>query len=74
MDNSEVVASHPLFGTVRADAILLDAGEVAQILRLPRSWVYSHLKELPAIRLGRYVRFRRSDIERFLEQRSGACQ
>jgi excisionase family DNA binding protein len=74
MDNSEVVASHPLFGTVRADAILLDAGEVAEILRVPRSWVYSHLKELPAIRLGRYVRFRRSEIERFLEQRSGACE
>ena len=44
--------------SVRANAILLDAGEVAEILRVPRSWVYSHLKELPAIRLGRYVRFR----------------
>jgi excisionase family DNA binding protein len=74
MDNSEVVASNPLFGSVRADAILLDAGEVAQILRVPRSWVYSHLRELPAIRLGRYVRFRRSEIERFLEQRTGACE
>jgi excisionase family DNA binding protein len=74
MDNSDVVASNPLFGSVRADAILLDAGEVAQILRVPRSWVYSHLRELPAIRLGRYVRFRRSEIERFLEQRTGACE
>jgi len=74
MDNSEVVASHPVFGTVGPDAILLDAGEVAQILCVPRSWVYSHLKELPAIRLGRYVRFRRSAIERFLEQRVGACE
>lgn len=74
MDNSEVVAAHPVFGSVRADAILLDAGEVAQILRVPRSWVYSHLRELPAIRLGRYVRFRRSAIERFLEQRAGACE
>ena len=74
MDNSDVVASHPLFGSVGLDAILLDAGEVAQILRVPRSWVYSHLKELPAIRLGRYVRFRRAEIERFLERRSGACE
>jgi excisionase family DNA binding protein len=74
MGNSEVVASHPVFGAVREDAILLDAGEVAQILRVPRSWIYSHLKELPVIRLGRYVRFRRSEIERFLEKRSGACQ
>ena len=49
--------------------MLLKAGEVAQVLRVP-----NHLQELPAIRLGRYVRFRRSDIERFLEERSGACQ
>lgn len=68
-----VVASHPVFGTVTQDAVLLDADEVAQILRVPRSWVYGHLKDLPVIRLGRYVRFRRSEIERFLEKRSGAC-
>ena len=54
--------------------MLLKAEEVAQMLRVPKSWVYSHLQELPAIRLGRYVRFRRSDIERFLEEQSGACQ
>jgi len=73
MTNS-VVASHPVFGTITQDAVLLDADEVAQILRVPRSWVYGHLKELPVIRLGRYVRFRRSEIERFLEHRSGACE
>jgi excisionase family DNA binding protein len=72
MENS-IVASNLVFGTIRQDAILLDAGEVAQILRVPRTWVYSHLRELPTIRLGRYVRFRRAEIERFLEQRSGAC-
>ena len=56
------------------DALLLNADEVAQILRVPKSWVYSHLSDLPVIRLGRYVRFRRSEIERFLDQRVGACQ
>jgi excisionase family DNA binding protein len=53
--------------------VLLTADEVAQILRVPRSWVYSHLSDLPVIRLGRYVRFRRSEINGFLEKR-GACQ
>jgi excisionase family DNA binding protein len=53
--------------------VLLTADEVAQILRVPRSWVYSHLSVLPVIRLGRYVRFRRSEINGFLEKR-GACQ
>jgi excisionase family DNA binding protein len=74
MDSNAIGASHPVFGASPQDAILLDATEVAQILRVPRSWVYSHLNELPAIRLGRYVRFRRSEIERFLEKREGACQ
>ena len=55
-----------------ANGILLTADEVAQILRVPKSWVYSHLSELPVIRLGRYVRFRRSKIDDFLEKR-GAC-
>jgi excisionase family DNA binding protein len=41
---------------------LLTADEVARILRVPKSWVYSHLSEIPIIRLGRYVRFRRSDV------------
>lgn len=68
------VASYTGFGSVSKDAILLDATEVAQILRVPRSWIYSHLSELPVIRLGRYVRFRRSEIERFLEKLAGACQ
>jgi len=52
--------------------VLLTADEVAHILRVPRSWVYSHLRDLPVIRLGRYVRFRRSEINGFLEKR-GAC-
>ena len=49
--------------------VLLTADEVAQILRVPRSWVYGHLSELPAIRLGRYVRFKRSEIDAFLGKR-----
>jgi excisionase family DNA binding protein len=74
MEGSAIGVSHSVFESVPLDAILLDAGEVAQILRVPRSWVYGHLSELPVIRLGRYVRFRRSEIECFLEKRAGACQ
>ncbi len=68
--------SHPSIDLARAesaDGYLLTADEVAEILRVPKSWVYSHLSDLPTIRLGRYVRFRRSDVERFLENR-GPCQ
>jgi len=51
-----------LAGVGAADGCLLTADEVAAILRVPRSWVYSHLSELPVIRLERHVRFKRSEV------------
>jgi excisionase family DNA binding protein len=51
---------------------LLTVDEVAEILRVPRSWIYSHQDQLPTVRLGRYVRFKRSEIELFVDQQK-AC-
>jgi excisionase family DNA binding protein len=56
-----------------AGGALLTVDEVAAILRVPKSWIYAHLSDLPTIRLGRYVRFKRSDIDEFLSRR-GSCQ
>ena len=64
--------SDPVFQDF-TDGALLTVEEVAHVLRVPRSWVYSHLEMLPTIRLGRYVRFRRSEIDDFLSRR-GTCQ
>jgi len=50
-----------------AEHTLLTAEEVAAVLRVPRSWVYSHLDMLPVVRLGRYVRFRRKGIDRLAD-------
>jgi predicted DNA-binding transcriptional regulator AlpA len=36
---------------------LLRADEIAQWLKVPRSWVYRHAEALGAYRLGKYVRF-----------------
>ena len=52
------------------DHSLLTAEEVAAILRVPRSWVYSHLDLLPTVRLGRYVRFSRRGIDRLVDASS----
>jgi excisionase family DNA binding protein len=54
------------------DQILLTVEELAEILRAPESWIYSHQDQLPTVRLGRYVRFKRSEIASFLEQQK-AC-
>lgn len=60
---AEFSHENSLPGANNVDHSLLTAEEVAVILRVPRSWVYSHLEMLPLVRLGRYVRFRRSGID-----------
>jgi excisionase family DNA binding protein len=51
------------------DDRLLTAEEVAAFMRVTRSWVYAETRRdgLPHVRLGRYVRYRRSAIERWME-------
>ena len=52
---------------------LLTVKEVAELLRVPVSWVYEHTRgrgsdRLPFIKLGKYLRFRLPEIESYLEQ------
>ena len=57
---------------------LLTVEEVAELLRVPRSWVYERTRQrspnrIPGFRLGKYWRFRESDVLAWLErQRVGA--
>jgi excisionase family DNA binding protein len=51
---------------------LLTPREVAEILAVSVAWVLDHSSRrrphLPAIRLGKAVRFRRSDVEEFIQE------
>ena len=51
---------------------LLTAGALAEQLGVPESWVRSEEREgrIPSVRIGKYVRFRRADVERALAQRT----
>ncbi len=54
---------------------LMTADDVAGLLAVPRSSIYEYARRLhtplPAIRVGRHLRFHRTDIERWLaEQRA----
>lgn len=51
---------------------LLTAGELAERLNLPESWVRTEERagRIPSVRLGKYVRFKLSDVERTLAERS----
>ncbi len=52
---------------------LLTVDQVSEILQVPPTWVYKHTKRraaerLPHIKLGKYIRFRESEIISFLER------
>lgn len=56
---------------------LLTAAQVGDLLQVNSRWVLDAARRnaIPHIRLGRYVRFRRQDIETWLsEQRRGPAQ
>lgn len=52
---------------------LLTADDVAERLRVPRSWVYRAAREgdLPSVRCGRYRRFDEGDVERWISRQKG---
>jgi excisionase family DNA binding protein len=49
---------------------LLTADEVAEILHVTKAWVYDQTRQhrMPHVRLGRYVRYRRSAVASWIEQ------
>jgi excisionase family DNA binding protein len=49
---------------------LLTAGEVATLLRMTSAWVYAETRRnrIPHLRLGRYVRYRRSTIVAWMSE------
>jgi len=57
---------------VHANDELLTVEEVAQLLKVPTSWVYERCREcasqpLPHVKLGKYLRFYRSELIRYVE-------
>ena len=53
---------------------LLTAEEVAELLSVPRTWVYRAAREgaLPSVRCGRYRRFDESDVDRWINEQKGS--
>jgi len=49
---------------------LLTAEEVAALLQVTQAWVYAETRRrrIPHVRLGRYVRYRRSAVQGWIEQ------
>lgn len=51
-----------------SDLELLDAGQVAELLRVTKGWVYAETRagRMPHVVMGRYRRYRRSAIAAFV--------
>ncbi len=52
---------------------LLTVTEVASLLRVPASWIYARTAdggagEIPHLKLGRHLRFRRAEVENWIER------
>ena len=67
-----VAASPALRGSPESEA-LLTVREVAELLRVPISWVYERTRRrgtdrLPHLKIGKYVRFRIADVNAYLER------
>lgn len=57
----------------RMNDALLTVDEVAELLRVPLSWVYDRTRKrgverIPGFRLGKYWRFRKTDILVWIER------
>ncbi len=55
-----------------AYAALLSVHEVAALLNVRTSWVYDHVRHgcsdpVPVVRVGKYLRFRASDIAKYVD-------
>ena len=62
-----------LLGVSSEPCALLTVQEVAEILKVPVSWVYEHTRKegaarLPHIKIGKYLRFEEQAVRQFVEQ------
>ncbi len=63
----------PLLKNNRAeDDTLFTVQTLAEYLEVSPQWVYEkvHLKEIPFIKMGKFPRFRKAEIDRWLEEKS----
>jgi len=63
-------------GGDRIEDRLLTASEVSDLLAVPSGWILECARtgDLPCVRLGRYVRFRRSSVLEWIEERERESQ
>ena len=69
---NESLATQPAPLVSQGAEALLTVHEVAELLRVPVSWVYERTRrrgseQLPHLKIGKYLRFRLHEVESYLE-------
>jgi len=56
----------------QTDNIIMDVEEVAELLRVDKSWVYKQVqfKSIPHFHAGKYPRFKRKEIDAWIQEQS----
>ena len=73
LTTKERSTTHPLLRVSSEPGALLTVHEVAEILKVPVSWVYEHTRKrgaarLPHFKLGKYLRFEEQALREFLDR------
>lgn len=63
----QIAAPPPPKITAGDDDPLFDVLGVAAYLGVNEWWVYDHARDLPTLKVGRFLKFRRSHVDRWLE-------
>ncbi len=75
-DDSQEVTTEPLSSAPLIDNQLWSINRLAEYLDVPiatiRDWC--HKRTIPFVKVGRHIRFKSSDIEIWLKQRSVRCR
>lgn len=66
------VDTTPNFASESTDDALLTVHDTANLLKVPVTWVYEHVRpdcedRLPAVKLGKYLRFYRRDLQEYID-------
>lgn len=60
----------PLLNCKEENDVIFDVPKLADHLGVPKSWVYKQvsLKTIPYFKVGKYTRFRKSDIDKWIDK------
>lgn len=66
---AQELKSVPVNGKTEVEDALFTVDSLADYLQVSKQWIYEriHMKEIPHIKIGKFPRFRKSEIDKWLD-------